>query len=372
MDPIIITKKRMRRHGYLFKYIYLVFITFFYITWGFDRSLPLWYPVITTEKLSKTMIHKVYVFDKPLVIYKKKDNEIVLHTDVCPHQRASLSKGWLNDYDHIHCPYHGFEFSDGMFCRIPNPSKNATRFNSKCILPRYPVKEVGGIVYTIPERIENEVMVLDDVPECYVPPEEKDPAFRSVIGEIRLNVPYQIVCENLLDMLHISYIHSFGNRYKPLPFSCIYEKMSELSGKSTFKYHSNRMTISNKVGRVEHVIVENEFHLPTNTITRVCAGNIVKTVFTTCVPTRKNQTLLIWKVYRNFWRTDEEDLLGLDIIINSIGDFVIKKLMEKTLEEDKSILKEIYVGEEDYEPKIITPYDITIRKFRKTYRNFLK
>jgi phenylpropionate dioxygenase-like ring-hydroxylating dioxygenase large terminal subunit len=360
--------KRGHTHSFTFKYIYFILTTFFYITWGFEKLLPLWYPVITTEELSQNKIQKVYIAGKPLVIYKKKDHQIVLHTDICPHQRASLSKGWLNEFGHIHCPYHGFEFSDGMFCRIPNPSKNVTRFDSKCILWNYPIREKVGIIYTIPTH-ERQAETEIEVPELYVPPEEHDKNFRSVTGHIRLRVPYNIVCENLLDMLHISYIHSFGNRYKPLPFSCIYEKMTELSGRSTFKYHSNRMTISNKVGRVEHVIVENEFHLPTNTITRVYAGNVVKTVFTTCVPTRKNETLLIWKVYRNFWKVEE--IFGLEEIVNHIGDFVIRTLMEKTIEEDKSILKEIYYGEDIFEPKIVTPYDITIRKFRKSYREYL-
>lgn len=338
-------------------------MTFFYITVGFNGLLPLWYPIITSDKLLNNKIQKVYIQNEPMVLYKKKNNEYILHTDICPHQRASFSKGWLNEFDNIHCPYHGFEFCDGMFCNIPNPSRNISKFKSTCKLQTYPIKDSGGILYTIPTLLNDTIF-----PELFIPPEETDSNFRSVLGHVTLKVPYQIVCENLLDMLHISYIHSFGNRYKPLPFSCKYEKLSSTSGRTTFKYHSNRMTISNKVGKVDNVIVENEFHLPTNTITRVFAGNIRKTVFTTCIPINNNETLLIWKIYRNFWRTDNDNLFSF---INYIGDFIIDKLMQITIEEDKNILKNIYNYNFNYEPKIVICYDTTIRKFRKCYKDYL-
>ncbi len=50
-----------------------------------------------------------------------------------------------------------------------------------------------------------------------------------------------------------------------------------------------------KVGNVKTVTVQNEFILPTNTVTRVYAGSTTKTVFTRCIPISENETILYWK-----------------------------------------------------------------------------
>jgi hypothetical protein len=73
--------------------------------------------------------------------------------------------------------------------------------------------------------------------------------------------------ENLLDMLHISYVHSFGNMDMPLARNIRYIDINEYAGKTAFEYSPNRNTISNKVGKTNVVSVENEFYLPTTTLT---------------------------------------------------------------------------------------------------------
>lgn len=312
--------------------------------------LPFWYPVKIMDYFVKNPT-RIDVLSRPYVAYQTSNQSITIHSDICPHQGASLSKGWLGPEGNLHCPYHGFEFCNGQFCKIPNPcDKKMKSFQN------------GYQMSTYPNRFEKNVLYFHDpdvlpISDIYYPPEEYDSKFIAVDGCVRFSTNYLQVIENLLDMLHISYVHSFGSTKTPLPTISNFEYLSAFHGRSTFTYEPNKNSISQRVGNVKSVHVENEFILPTNTITRVTAGNTVKTVFTRCIPISETETVLYWKLYRNFWK-------------NVFGDFLIRHLMKKTLGEDGYILKNVY-PQEQVDQKIRTKYDRTIQEFRRTMKLFL-
>lgn len=335
---------------------FVVFIGFMVnVSFGYmnNKVLPLWYPVLPKTILDTKKLHKVDFCEAPYVLYKSKES-YVFHSDKCPHQGASLSKGWVNKEGNIQCPYHGFEFCSGMFCKIPDPKKNISYFTSKTILPSLRTVVADDTLFV-------NINKSADADGIFFPPEEYDNKFVGVSGYRVLEKDAHLVVENLLDMLHISYVHSFGSRSTPLPFKIVHHDINSTSGKTVFKYNANQNTISNKVGGDTSVIVENEFHLPSNTITRVYVNNLVKTVFTRTLPIGKNKSILFWKIYRNFWIDPNFK------IFTSIGDKIIKYLMEKTIDEDVAILNHIYT---DFENTIDTKYDVTIREFREKYQNF--
>ena len=321
--------------------------------------LPFWYPIMTGKQFQQKKIHNITVMNHPMVLYNNHINHsMILHTDICPHQGASLSKGWVNEFGNIQCPYHGFEFCNGMFCKIPNPSLSPPTFKSRIKLPVYPVRQYNDTLFFFP--ISNHLM-NDSSP--FFPPEEYDPSFRSVSGSIVVHKNWLVICENLLDMLHISYVHSFGSRVNPLPYSVRTLFKNNVSGITEFYYQPRDLTISNQIGRVTTVIVQNEYHLPTNTITRVFAGNVVKTVFTRSLPLSKDRTILFWRVYRNFWIDPYLPIFSI------IGDVILRFLMEKTIQEDVSILK--YVYPEYRQGPLKTKYDTTIHNFRNAVQHYL-
>jgi len=315
------------------------------------RLLPFWYPVLLINSVLKNPI-KIDIFSEPLVVYKSKQNYII-HSDICPHQGASFSSGWINKEGNIQCPYHGFEFCDGQFCKIPNPvDKNLKSFKNGYKMKTFPTIISDNILF-IKNKSNN------NIPQIYFPPEEYNTSFVSVDGFYRFPSHYIPVIENLLDMLHISYVHSFGSSKTPLPNKQTFEYINEHHGRSTFEYIPNPNSMGRKVGNVEKVKVQNEFILPTNTVTRVYAGSTIKTVFTRCIPISNNETILYWKMYRNFW-------------VHPLGDFISKILMEKTLKEDLDILKKCYPRNEiSIKNKIHPKYDKTIMEFRKTLLKFL-
>lgn len=314
--------------------------------------LPFYYPLLPLSELPKQKTRKVEVMGEPMVCYHNKNGSYIVHTDICPHQGASLSKGWVNDDGNLQCPYHGFEFCSGEFCKIPNPEKRPPRFRSKTRLPVFPTLQTNDILFLSPISVQN-----PQIPAPFYPPEEYDHNFRSVSGSRIINQNHMMVCENLLDMIHISYVHSFGNSFSPLPLSIQFRNLSETSGRTEFYYRPPDFTISGKVGKVSKVLVQNEYHLPTNTITRVKAGSIIKTVFTRSLPISPNKTLLFWKVYRNFWKDPYVEEFSW------VGDVLMKALMKLTVEEDVQILKNVY--SDHRQGPLKTKYDITISNFRR-------
>lgn len=309
--------------------------------------LPFWYPLLEIKDLH-FLPKKGILFSDPYVISNNKENNYIIHTDICPHQGASLSEGWITDDKCLSCPYHGFQFYNGTFCKIPQSEKDQKLFQSRIKMDVYPSYKGKDFLF---------ISDTEDIPLPFYPEEEYNSSFRGVQGSIIIDKNYLIVCENLLDMLHISYVHSFGSRNTPLPSSIDFKKINDYHGQSTFVYSPNPNTISGKIGKVSQVRVQNEFILPTNTITRVYAGETIKTVFTRSIPLSENKTLLYWKLYRNFW-------------IHPFFDHFIRYLMEKTIQEDISILNNVYSSFRN--GTIQTKYDTTILEFRKAYQSFLK
>lgn len=304
---------------------------------------------------SKNM-NRIRLWNEPVVLYRYNQSYHSL-SDKCPHQGASLSKGWINHRGNIQCPYHAFEFNHkGQFCGIPNPQRRYQSSPTRhAYIPPYPTFYFDDDIYISPCRNDS-ILSLP-----HYPPEHFNKEYVRISDCQRIPTNYRVITENVLDMLHISYVHSFGNRNFPLPFDVQYKQLSPVSGRSVFRYRPYELTISNQVGKSPVVIVENEFHLPTTTITRVIAGDVVKTVLTRSTPISENESMFYYSVYRNFWKVNDLPCL------NIFGDVLMKLLMRLTLNEDMGILKDVYtdarVG------SLTTKYDTTILKYREAMDN---
>jgi phenylpropionate dioxygenase-like ring-hydroxylating dioxygenase large terminal subunit len=251
--------------------------------------MPFWYPITKSEETLTKKPKTIRFMNEPLVLYFKNKTSLIVHSDVCPHMGCSFSKGgWINNKRNLQCPYHGFEFDEGKFVSIPSSMNNTyiPLKKSRKGMPLSNTIEKNGYWYISP---------TDDVLSTpYFPPEHNDPTFLSTSGSRKLDCSVDSLVENLLDMLHISYVHSFGNMKIPLARNIEYEEIGEYGGRSSFEYTPNRLTISRLLGNTESVVVENEFHLPTTTITRVHAGPITKVVYTQSMPISENETVFMF------------------------------------------------------------------------------
>ena len=109
-----------------------------------------WHPVALTSEVSSTP-KEIKILGEDLVIFKTKKGEIGLVHKACPHRRASLVYGKIEN-EGIRCCYHGWLFStNGEIVETPGEeadSKQATKLREKFKLGAYPVIEFNGLVFS--------------------------------------------------------------------------------------------------------------------------------------------------------------------------------------------------------------------------------
>jgi len=135
----------------------------------------------------------------PVVLYRKTDGNLVALEDRCAHRMAPLSLGKVEG-DAIRCLYHGFRFgADGKCNDIPGQELIPDR---ACVR-RFPVVEKGSWAWVWmgdPERADPAVIAdsksLDD------------PAWVLKTGQLDYDANYELINDNLLDLTHLSYVHS--------------------------------------------------------------------------------------------------------------------------------------------------------------------
>jgi phenylpropionate dioxygenase-like ring-hydroxylating dioxygenase large terminal subunit len=320
-------------------------------------TLPgLLYPVLYSNQLGSQPV-QVYFAGNVLALYRDSCDKVVAHTDICPHQGASFAKaGHVTSQGELVCGYHGFKFCKGKFLGLSGVHKNKSGYQ----MPLWDTTEKDGMICMkmLGSRVLN--THADGARVDMHLPETSDAAYQKVWGCRTIRQDHQVVTENVLDMMHVSYVHrTFGNRASPLPTNLKYESLGDYAGRSTFTYRPRPGSLASFLGSpFPEVLVENEFHLPSTTVTRVITGKFVKTVVTRALPQENGSTKLFWEVYRNFAR----DSWG-------VGDACMAYLMDKTLDEDVQILKN--VDPKHRQGPIQVKYDVTIRKYRQAITSWM-
>ena len=320
---------------------------------AYKNTIPLFWKIANKHDFPNKVPKKFLFNDFPIAIYKDYTNTITAISDICMHRGASLSRGKLLKNNCLQCPYHGWEYKNGLVETIPGcPDVKNGLFG----VPRFEVKELNDDVYVRPTYDINSQQGLLHNHSIYIPPEAVDKSFVRISGSVHIKRPHNLVTENVLDMMHISYIHSFGNPISPVPFKIDYKNIDELSGKTTFHYTAGYNSMSRLLGGAKFVIVENEFHLPDATVTRVKANDLVKTIITHCYPVNKNESILHYDLYRNFLTSS---------MLNPLFDYQMKK----TLDEDIRILYSIY--DDHILGFMSNKYDVTQINYRKKVKNIM-
>ena len=318
--------------------------------------IPLFWKIGKTEDFSRYGKPQKIIFDEyPIAMYRDHENKINAVSDICVHRGASLSCGKLLDNNCLQCPYHGWEYKDGLVQNVPGcPDMKKKTFG----VPKFNIREVNEDIYIQTQFDANSETGFFLNQSIYIPPEATDTNFVRISGVKKINRPNSLITENVLDMLHVSYVHSFGNNLSPVPFKIEFTDTGNFSGKTTFHYTAGPTSMSKIIGGAKYVKVENEFHLPDTTVTRVYASEkLSKTIITHCYPIGKNESILHYDLYRNFFTS-------------SLFDFLFEWQMELTLNEDVDILNNIY---DNYTKGFMnTKFDITQTKYREKKKNMLK
>ncbi|KAG5183593.1 hypothetical protein JKP88DRAFT_277604 [Tribonema minus] len=337
-------------------------------------SVPnLWLAVGHMSSLKGKKVLKVTVDGKPIAIWRTSTGELKAISDICIHRGASLAKGWLHQ-DRLVCPYHGFEFDGhGTLQYMPGVTKEGVTkqgcSGSGRKTQAYLVREKNGWIYLFPDAARPGA--IEQYSEPFTIAEASDPRFRYVEGSVEIGGDAAACMENMLDLLHISYVHSFGNLNSPVPFEVDYNHSYDdangalASTSVTFRYKSGPKSFSKVVGKSPEVVVRNEYHLPYHAVIRVFFGeDCIKTIHAAAVPSEEGKTTLHWKLYRNFFMTHPMDQGPL----NAAADLLFRQMMRVTLQEDKDIIEAIYPG---YQRGYMNAkFDKQVLFWRKAYDRF--
>ena len=329
-----------------------------------DRYNLNWYVIGEKNDFKNNTLYKIKIWNNDYLVWKNKDNYYAMD-NYCSHRGASLSLGEIIN-GCVVCPYHGYEFNNkGILCKIPGlifANSNAHNQNI------YEVVEKNNWIYL---NTVNKIFYNTSQINIYQEPETFDNTFKNILINLNFNTYARLVSENSLDIMHIGFVHSFGNRKNPAP---LYERPPYLVGdypyhyKSEYHYESGEKSLARNFFGIKYLIVENEFILPHTTIARVIFGNLTSTVITCTQPINNTNSNLFVKVYRNFW-TDKDNIF-FGKIINYIGDLVTIMMMKNTVMEDKAIIENIDLRYMD--GKFNMKYDKIQNVYRSLYKKLIK
>jgi phenylpropionate dioxygenase-like ring-hydroxylating dioxygenase large terminal subunit len=160
-----------------------------------------WYVIAWEHEIPSADSPKLFtrtLLNEPILVYRTSAGALTAMEDRCPHRHAPLSAG-RKEGDSVRCGYHGLKFNpQGQCSEVPGmeqvPSKICTR--------TYPVASKNNWIFVwMGEASRADEALLPDNFSC------ASPAWKNIPGYLHYDTPYLLICDNLLDFSHLSYVH---------------------------------------------------------------------------------------------------------------------------------------------------------------------
>jgi 5,5'-dehydrodivanillate O-demethylase len=108
-----------------------------------------WHPIAAADQLTRDPVRPVRIMGEDLVLYRDLRGVYGLVDKHCPHRRADLSYGFVEECG-LRCNYHGWQFDESGAC-VSQPYEDVARpearFREKVKITAYPVEEKGGLLW---------------------------------------------------------------------------------------------------------------------------------------------------------------------------------------------------------------------------------
>lgn len=168
------------------------------------RDTPLirncWYVACLAEEMTRKPMRRT-ILEQDILLYRKEDGTPVALQNRCAHRSYPLHLGALNG-DRIVCGYHGFEYGpDGRCAHVPalGTARSAIRVQP------YPTREIGPFIWIWtgdPDRVDHDKLVEQ--------PWFAESGWRCKAGYHHMRANYLGLHENLADLTHFPFLHSFA------------------------------------------------------------------------------------------------------------------------------------------------------------------
>ena len=157
-----------------------------------------WYVIAWEHEIPADGFLARMVLGEPLLAYRTAAGKLAVLEDRCCHRQAPLSKG-RREGDCIRCGYHGLKFdADGACVEVPGMDRPPPAARVRT----YPVVERNKWVFVwMGEAARADTTMLPDNFSCNAPDWHYQP------GYMHYATPYLLICDNLLDFSHLSYVH---------------------------------------------------------------------------------------------------------------------------------------------------------------------
>lgn len=305
-----------------------------------------WYVIGSSSGFATNVPQKTTIWDKSYVVWKNRAGQYNAVDDACSHKGASLSGGVVKN-NCIMCPYHGYEFNGkGELEKVPGIEfRPSPQYN----VGAYKVVEKNGWVWmnTMPSDPTFADRIFEETEEL----NRKD---SRVLLEMDFKCYPRILSENSLDVMHIGFVHTFGNRKRPAPKEIRPpHEIAPYHWKTSYAYEAGENSMAYQYFGNREMVIENEFYLPHTTVARVIFGKYISTVITFALPISETKSRLFIKTYRNFWK-------------NPTGDMLTENMMFQTMLQDKAVVENIDPQHMDGR------FNMRFDKLQNTYKTFYK
>ena len=163
-----------------------------------------WYVIAWEHEIPADGFLARTVLGEPLLVYRTAADkagvagQLVALEDRCCHRQAPLSKG-RREGDAIRCGYHGLKFDASGAC-IEVPGLDKVPHGAR--VRTYPVVEHNKWVFVwMGQAARADTAML---PGNF---SNNDPGWHYQPGYMHYDTPYLLICDNLLDFSHLSYVH---------------------------------------------------------------------------------------------------------------------------------------------------------------------
>ena len=157
-----------------------------------------WYvAALATELESRPVARQI--LGEHVALYRSESGHIVALADSCPHRGYPLSLGTVVG-EQLVCGYHGFTFDCAGKCvAVPGQQHIPSRANVRS----YPVVQQGPWVWIWMGAGEADHSKLPATP--WLVDTDK---WSSVVGVAKIDAPFRLLVDNLLDLSHETYLHN--------------------------------------------------------------------------------------------------------------------------------------------------------------------
>jgi phenylpropionate dioxygenase-like ring-hydroxylating dioxygenase large terminal subunit len=157
-----------------------------------------WYVIAWDHEVPEDGLFARTVMGEPIVLFRDSAGRVAALEDRCCHRHAPLSRGRRED-GAVRCGYHGLKFdATGRCIEIPGQAT----ISPQAQVRSYPIAVHNKWIFVWmgdPARVD---MAL--LPNNF---SNDDPGWRYRPGYLHYNTDYLLICDNLLDFSHLSYVH---------------------------------------------------------------------------------------------------------------------------------------------------------------------